>query len=135
MTKITVGLDIGFSSIKVVALERGSVNNINCKINLKETRDIRIKVDRIYFIKEGIDLDSWVIGGINNVWERNIPAASDVLYKIGQIDVPDDADLSQVRAELVAEKKSSTGSWTPLTGSPDLDFEIKKSGAIRTALC
>ncbi|MEA3330016.1 MAG: hypothetical protein U9Q06_04710 [Nanoarchaeota archaeon] len=117
-----------------IGLEEGKINNLKCRINTPETREYRIKIEKIYAPGDEISestLNDWLLV---DEWESEVGAGSETVHKIAKIDIPDGVDLVQITIEIYAEKKVGN-EWKKADGSTIIDYKIEKGGALRAAFC
>ena len=116
-----------------VALIPGRTNTIYCKIRADKTAEYNIKVKSISAgdLKEA-EIRKWIIG--DDFYKRTVSPNDEEAKKFLRLDVPDNApvDLVTIRVEVY---KSVDNSGPTLISSPDLDFQIKRVGIIRAAVC
>jgi len=114
----------------------GEVSYILCSINAKETKDYRIVIERLYSLGGEVseaELKSWIL---ENTWgPQEVSPNDETIKKVGAIKLPEEAPLVQIRAILKAERKDNTGKWTSISGSKDIDLEIKEKGTLRATIC
>lgn len=111
-----------------VTLIPGKVNIIWCGIKAEKQAEYNIKVKSIKGnILSERELQKWVVG--DDFWKKNVAPGDEEAKKFLRLDVPDDAPEDSI---IVGVEVYRDGT---LISSPDLDFEIKRTGIIRTAMC
>lgn len=124
--------------------EPGEQNYIWCKINSKTSEKYRIKLDKLFAPGNEIGESALYVPGSATDWVlienwgwptgRDIAPNDRTLNPVITIEIPENAPLIDLRAEITVEKQQGT-QWETITGSKDIKIEIREKGNLRAAIC
>lgn len=112
---------------EAVALSAGSVNKISCGIRAPIKADYEILITDITGTVDKEEVEDWVI---TKDFSRKSIAAGDTEPKpILRLNVPEQANEQTIIVSIEAKKDGET------IYSQELDFEVKRVGYIKSAMC
>ncbi len=116
------------SGTEPVSLTPGKLSNIYCSIKAPQTAQYSIKVKDITGdILTTRELQDWISGG--EMWEGRIAPGDDLPKKFLRLNVPNNAPSDIITIEIEASKEGN------LISTQQLDFEVKRQGFFKAAIC
>lgn len=122
---------LGSGDKPVTLIPGGEADIIYCAIKAPETARYSIVV-KPESIRGSISQDkvkSWIIGVGIQKWEGTISPGDESPKKLVRLNVPENAPEEQVRMQVEITRDGE------LISTQDLDFTVKRTGLIRSAVC
>ncbi len=116
------------SGEKPAVMVPGEINTIYCSIRAPQTAKYTIKIKNLDgSIVRYNELKNWMIG--SDIWSGNVAPGDELPKKVLRLKVPENAPNDLIMMQVEISKDNN------LISTQQLDFEIRRVGLIKAAVC